>query len=50
MFWRERGWKEDEEAVEAREGVCNITDMLTNALGDEFAEAGKSPKRAPMVD
>ena len=29
VFCRERGWKDDEEAVEAREGVCNMTDMLT---------------------
>jgi hypothetical protein len=29
VFWRERAWEEDEDAVEAREGVCSITDMLT---------------------
>ena len=28
MFWRDMGWNEDDEAVEAREGVCNMTDML----------------------
>lgn len=28
MFCREIGWKEDEEAVEAREGVCNMTDIF----------------------
>lgn len=22
------GWKDDEEAVEAREGVCSMTDMM----------------------
>lgn len=27
VFCREIGWKEDEEAVEAREGVCNMTDI-----------------------
>lgn len=27
VFCRETGWKEDEEAVEARDGVCNITDI-----------------------
>jgi len=28
VFCRERGWKEDEEAVEARDGVCSITDIV----------------------
>jgi hypothetical protein len=27
VFCRETGWKEEEEAVEARDGVCNITDI-----------------------
>jgi hypothetical protein len=26
VFWREMGWNEEEEAVEALEGVCNMTD------------------------
>lgn len=25
VFWRETGWKEDEEAVDALEGVCSMT-------------------------
>lgn len=25
VFWRETGWKEEEEAVDAREGVCSMT-------------------------
>ena len=29
VFCLERGWKDEEEAVEAREGVCNMTDILT---------------------
>jgi hypothetical protein len=29
VFCRESGWKEEEEAVDARDGVCNITDMLS---------------------
>lgn len=28
MFWRDMGWKEEEEAVEARDGVCNMTDIV----------------------
>lgn len=28
VFWRDIGWKEEEEAVEARDGVCNMTDIL----------------------
>lgn len=27
VFCREIGWNEEEDAVEAREGVCNMTDM-----------------------
>lgn len=29
VFCLDTGWKEEEEAVEARDGVCNITDMPT---------------------
>lgn len=28
VFCREIGWKEDDEAVDALEGVCNMTDMF----------------------
>lgn len=28
VFCREMGWKEEDEAVDALEGVCNMTDML----------------------
>jgi hypothetical protein len=28
VFWRDIGWNDEEEAVEAREGVCNMTDMV----------------------
>lgn len=28
VFCREIGWKDEEEAVEARDGVCNMTDMF----------------------
>lgn len=37
VFCREIGWKEDEEAVDAREGVCNMTDMVAMPFrrGDE---------------
>jgi hypothetical protein len=28
VFCRETGWKDDEEAVDAREGVCSMTDIL----------------------
>ena len=34
MFCRERGWKELEDAVEAREGVCSITDMVAFTMSD----------------
>jgi hypothetical protein len=28
VFWRDMGWNEEEEAVEARDGVCNIVDII----------------------
>lgn len=28
VFWREIGWNEEDEAVDALEGVCNMTDMF----------------------
>lgn len=28
VFWRDIGWKEEEEAVEARDGVCNMMDIV----------------------
>lgn len=28
VFWREMGWKEEDDAVDALEGVCNMTDMF----------------------
>jgi hypothetical protein len=37
VFWRDMGWNEEEDAVEAREGVCSMTDMLAGdgaAMGD----------------
>lgn len=37
MFCRETGWNEDDDAVDARDGVCSMTDMLTVSIvvGDE---------------
>jgi hypothetical protein len=32
VFCRESGWKELEEAVEARDGVCSMTDMVVAGL------------------
>lgn len=29
VFCLETGWKDDEEAVEARDGVCNMTDIAS---------------------
>lgn len=34
VFWRVKGWKDDEDAVEAREGVCNMTDIVVSRDGD----------------
>lgn len=34
VFWRDRGWKEEDDAVEAR-GVWSITDIITVATQDE---------------
>lgn len=34
VFCRVIGWKEDDEAVEAREGVCSMTDMSRRAKAD----------------
>lgn len=33
VFWRDIGWNDEEEAVEARDGVCNMMGMLD---GDVF--------------
>lgn len=32
VFCLEIGWKDEDEAVEARDGVCSITDILAAAL------------------
>lgn len=40
VFCRERGWKEEVDPVEAREGVCNITDILANLAGDDEVSRG----------
>lgn len=32
VFWRETGWKEEEEAVDALEGVCNMTLIVLVAI------------------
>lgn len=34
VFWRDTGWKEDEEAVLALEGVCNMTLIVAIFWGD----------------
>lgn len=30
VFWRDMGWNDEEEAVEARDGVCSMIDMLSS--------------------
>jgi hypothetical protein len=45
VFCRETGWKDEDEAVEARDGVCNITDMLQWAT--EVAAEGPMPRNIP---
>lgn len=47
VFCRERGWKEELDPVEAREGVCNITDILANLTGDGEVSRG-SDAYGPM--
>lgn len=32
MFWRDMGWNDEEDAVEARDGVCSMTDMFGDNL------------------
>jgi len=48
VFWRDRGWKDEEEAVEARDGVCSMTDMASAAAaarcGDELGAEPKEPR------
>lgn len=31
VFWRDMGWNDEDEAVEALDGVCSMTDMLVIA-------------------
>lgn len=31
VFWRDTGWKEEDDAVEAREGVANIVAIIDAA-------------------
>ena len=38
MFWRDMGWNDEDEAVEAREGVCNMTDMLAELAGEAIRD------------
>jgi len=38
VFWRDMGWNEEDEAVEAREGVCNMTDMAAGAVARAIRE------------
>jgi hypothetical protein len=49
VFWRDMGWNEEDEAVEAREGVCNMTDMLagvpSGAIGDGQAARPEAASR-----
>jgi hypothetical protein len=33
VFWRERFWKEEVDVVEARDGVCSITDIAVERRG-----------------
>lgn len=46
VFCRVKGWKEDEEAVEAREGVCNMMDILGRMLpeGGGWARISKAAR------
>lgn len=46
VFWRDRAWYDDEDAVEAREGVCSITDMLTIELDAVYTGQSVSGGRA----
>lgn len=49
MFCRDIGWKEEEDAVEAREGVCNMTDMLASTVaGKEQVEMLRLPGPKPL--
>ncbi len=48
MFWRDMGWNDEVDAVDAREGVCNMTDMLggRQLRGGQAARPEASPMRA----
>jgi hypothetical protein len=39
VFWRVIGWKEEEDAVDARDGVCSMTDMLAIAVEGDLQAA-----------
>ena len=45
MFWRDMGWNDEVDAVDAREGVCNMTDMLggRQLRGGQAARPEASP-------
>ena len=47
VFWRDSGWKDEDEAVEARDGVCSMTDMVRRA--DDLVLSGQArPEPAGM--
>lgn len=51
MFCRDMGWKDDEDAVEAREGVCNMTDMLLAApWGCSSSRLDRRPGPKPLEE
>jgi len=42
VFCRESGWKDEDEAVEARDGVCSMTDMTRRAGDGGVARSGQA--------
>jgi hypothetical protein len=49
VFCRDTGWNDDEEAVEARDGVCSMTDILLVYLAANNEAALRSVEGTQVV-
>jgi hypothetical protein len=43
VFWRETGWKEEEEALDARDGVCNMVAITPCVARRSFVNPSGGP-------
>lgn len=43
VFWRDTGWKEEEEALDARDGVCNMVAITPCVARRSFVNPSGGP-------